>query len=626
MTSILSKRHQQTLVWVCIDLLVVFIAYSTAFAARAVSTPLDYIQSMGYIVICALLMVIVLWVFGVYKRIWSHTSGHGVTVIVNAVAVSTAVIVVPSLIIVPRPLPLSIILLGNLLSLLGFTAVRYQSRLISGLSWRWKAIWKHEFPQARTRVLIIGAGEAGQTLTWRLKHRSPDKNYEVVGFIDDDPEKQKMLVEGSPVLGTLDDIVPIAHEYKVDLIVVAVHTIKGQAFRNLLAACESTNAMIKVLPDVFAMVNARAHTPPLRDVRAEDLIGRAALTRCDAVSLAPVMGKVICITGASGSIGSELARQMMLYQPDKVILLDNNESGLHDLYTQLSTAYPDIELVVVLADITRQSSIEVVFDTYRPQIVFHAAAYKHVPMLENHPHEALRVNIDGTWCVAQLAQQYGTERFILVSTDKAVNPISVMGASKRICEFLLHTLTCKTGNTTLFAAVRFGNVLGSRGSVVPTFNQQIDSGGPVTVTHPEMTRYFMSIPEAANLIIHAACMTIGDDIFMLKMGEVVRIAELAERMIRMHGLRPYQDIQIKFTGIRPGEKMHEELFNDEELSMPTVHPHIIRIHSQSTGFDTMDFLDKLGEMIAGQTSSSAEILPILLNTIRVAQSQPISGD
>ncbi|MEP6988712.1 MAG: hypothetical protein ABI970_24135, partial [Chloroflexota bacterium] len=196
MTSILSKRHQQTLVWVCIDLLVVFIAYSTAFAARAVSTPLDYIQSMGYIVICALLMVIVLWVFGVYKRIWSHTSGHGVTVIVNAVAVSTAVIVVPSLIIVPRPLPLSIILLGNLLSLLGFTAVRYQSRLISGLNWRWKAVWNHEFPQARTRVLIIGAGEAGQTLTWRLKHRSPENTYEVVGFIDDDPDKQNMFVEG----------------------------------------------------------------------------------------------------------------------------------------------------------------------------------------------------------------------------------------------------------------------------------------------------------------------------------------------------------------------------------------------------------------------------------------------
>ncbi len=249
-----------------------------------------------------------------------------------------------------------------------------------------------------------------------------------------------------------------------------------------------------------------------------------------------------------------------------------------------------------------------------------------MPLLKNHPHEALRVNITGTWCVAQLAQKYAAERFILVSTDKAVNPVTVMGASKRICEILLHTLSCQPDNTTLFGAVRFGNVLGSRGSVVPTFNQQIDSGGPVTVTHPDMTRYFMSIPEAVNLIIHAACMTSGDDIFMLKMGEVVRITELAERMIRMHGLRPYQDIQIKFTGIRPGEKMHEELFNDEELSMPTLHPHIIRIHSPIAAFDPANFFDKIAKIIASQQNSSKEVLSILLNTIQAAQSQPISGD
>jgi len=624
MTMILSKRHQQTLWWICIDLLVVFTAYSIAFAARAVSTPLDYLRSVGTIIICAVFTVAMMQVFGIYQRIWSRTSGHGVTVIVKAVAVTTIVVVALNIIIVPRPLPLSIVLLGNLLSLAGFTALRYQSRLISGFNWRWKAIWDHKFPQQRTRVLIIGAGESGQTLTWRLKHRSPENTYEVVGFIDDDPEKQKMFVEGCPVLGTRNDIVRITREQRIDLIIVAIHTIKGQAFRDILAACESTPAMIKVVPDLFAMVNAREHTSPLRDVRAEDLIGRSALSRCDEVSLAPVTQKVVCITGASGSIGSELTRQMMLYQPRKVILLDNNESGLHDLYVYLSTAYPEIELAVVLADITIPNTIESMFATHRPQIVFHAAAYKHVPMLENHPHEALRVNIGGTRCVAQLAQKYNVERFILVSTDKAVNPVSVMGASKRVCENLLHALSNQTNNTTLFAAVRFGNVLGSRGSVVPTFYQQIDSGGPVTVTHPDMTRYFMSISEAVNLIIHAACMTTGNDIFMLKMGEVVRITELAERMIRMRGLRPYQDIQIKFTGIRPGEKMHEELFNNEEESLPTIHPHIIRIQSEMMDFNTDDFLDRLAEVMARTTTSSKEVLSALLHMIPVNQPEPVA--
>lgn len=622
MSMNLSKRHQQTLGWICIDLFVVFTAYSIAFAARAVGTTLDYLQSVGTIIICAIFTIAMLQIFGVYRRIWSRTSGHGVTVIVKTVTVTTLVVTIISVIIIPRPLPLSTVLLGNFLSLAGFTAVRYQSRLISGFSWRWKAIWDHQFPQARTRVLIIGAGESGQTLTWRLKHRSPGKTYEVVGFIDDDPEKQRMFIEGCQVIGTSKDIERIARERGIDLIVVAVHTIKGQAFRDILTACEHTNAVIKVVPDLFAMVNAREHTPSLRDVRAEDLIGRSALSRYDAVSLAPVMQKIVCITGASGSIGSELTRQIMLYQPRKVILLDNNESGLHDLYIQMSTEYPEIDLVVILADITVPSSIESVFATYHPQIIFHAAAYKHVPMLEHHPREALRVNIGGTRCVAQLAQKYKVERFILVSTDKAVNPVSVMGASKRVCEYLLHALCSQKDNTTLFAAVRFGNVLGSRGSVVPTFNQQIDSGGPVTVTHPDMTRYFMSISEAVNLIIHAACMTTGDDIFMLKMGEVVRIAELAERMIRMHGLRPYQDIPIKFTGVRPGEKMHEELFTDAEQSLPTIHPHIIRIQSHIMNFNTVDFLDSLAQLVAKGPQSSDEALSALINIIPAVEPRP----
>lgn len=616
---VLSKRHQNTIQSAGVDILVVVIAYSMVFGARTVLTPLDYINSFSYIVVAAFFMVALLYMFGVYQRIWSRTSGHGITVIVKAVVVGTIAMLVLSLLVRPRPLPLSIVLLGNILALVGFTALRYQSRLASGFVWRWKAIWEQEFPKSLTRVLIIGAGEAGQALTWRLKHRISGSPYQVIGFIDDDPDKQRMFVEGCPVLGTRDDIVLIANKHRVDLIVVAVHNISGQDFRAILSACEDTNAMVKVVPDLFALVNTKYHAPTLRDVRPEDLIGRSTITRHDEIDLGAVTNKLVCITGAAGSIGSELSRQIMLYHPTKLILVDNNESGLHDLVTELSTAYPRVELVVVLADITIRKTMQSVFVRHRPEIVFHAAAYKHVPMLEHHPHEALRVNIEGTRCVAELASLYQVERFVLISTDKAVRPASIMGASKRICELLLHSLSSQPDCSTLFTAVRFGNVVGSRGSVVPTFDQQIENGGPVTVTHPEMTRYFMSISEAVNLIIHSACLTQGDDIFMLKMGEVVRIVELAERMIRMRGLRPYKDIDIKFSGIRPGEKMHEELFDNSEESLPTPHPHIIRIQSWEQQFESDEFIAQLDAFLETMPEESSRVKAKLLKIINAAR-------
>ncbi len=357
--------------------------------------------------------------------------------------------------------------------------------------------------------------------------------------------------------------------------------------------------------------------PLLRNVEPEDLIGRKPITRSKEVDLSAITHKTILITGAAGSIGSELSRQIVDYQPTKVVLLDNNESGLHDLVTEISTLCPGIDLTPVLADITLADVIEDIFQHYRPQIVFHAAAYKHVPMLQYYPREALRVNVTGTLSVAKCAGEYGAERFVLISTDKAVNPSSVMGASKRIGELFLHALSIQGNYQTLFTSVRFGNVLGSRGSVIPTFTRQIESGGPVTVTHPDMTRYFMSIPEAANLIIHAACLTKGDGIYMLKMGEVVRIVELAERMIRMRGLRPYKDIHIQFTGIRPGEKMHEELHDAFELPTETIHPNIVHLKSWTDQFDTQLFLDGLHQVLSNRPTSESEMLKALLRIINV---------
>lgn len=612
----LSHRHRRIFAWMLVDALIVFAAYSAVFLIQALTTQHDFFRSVWAFAAAALVMVTMLFLFGVYQRLWSHTSGHGITVILNAVIAATVliclfVIIQPA----PRSLRLSLVILGNILACAGFVAIRYRSRLVSGLSWRWRAIWHHEFPQQPNRVLIIGAGEAGQTLAWRFKHRFSGHNYKIVGFIDDDPDKQNMYVEGCRVLGTRRDLIAIAEKNNVDLIVVAVHNISGADFREILSLCEHTGAMIKVVPDVLALVKDKHSTTLLRDVQAEDLIGRTAITRHEGIDLSSIQHRVIMITGAAGSIGSELSRQVLNYMPRKVVLLDNNESGLHDLLIELQARCPQAEIIAALADITLYNAINAIYAKHHPQIVFHAAAYKHVPMLEDYPAEGVRTNILGTRNVAELARDFGVERFVLISTDKAVNPSSVMGASKRICELLLYALDCEGKGDTIYTSVRFGNVLGSRGSVVPTFNRQIDSGGPVTVTDPEMTRYFMSIPEAVNLIIHAAAMTEGDDVFILKMGEVVRIVELAERMIRLRGLRPYKDIEILFTGTRPGEKMHEELFNEFESAVETKHPHIMKHNTWPRNFDCSTFNTKLDRLLQMDFASVENPLQELLRVI-----------
>lgn len=611
---------------VLIDLCIILIAYTIATATWALNDVLNLQAAAVFVGIIAVVLIAMLRVFRVYQRIWSRTSGHDVAVIINAVVVATLIVLPVTLLLPQSPLPIQVVLLGNLLALCGFVGLRYRSRLASSLIWRWKAVVRRQFPKVRTRVLIIGAGESGQTLAWRFKHRFSNGNYQIIGFIDDDPDKQNMYVEGCRVIGTRKDIVQLAESLNIDLIVVAVHKISGRDFREVLNACENTKALIKVVPDLEALVNAKHSTVLLRDVQAEDLIGRTTVSRHEAVDLSAVMNKVILITGAAGSIGSELSRQIMLYNPTKAILLDNNESGLHDLITELRARYRSIDFEPALADITIRPTLRAVFERHRPQIVFHAAAYKHVPMLEYYPREALRVNIGGTRNVAELASDFKVERFVLISTDKAVKPTSIMGASKRICEMMLLALAQSGDCLTVFSSVRFGNVLGSRGSVVPTFNRQIDSGGPVTVTHQDMTRYFMSIPEAVNLIIHAACLTNGNDIFVLRMGEDVRIVELAERMIRLRGLRPYKDIEIKFTGVRPGEKMHEELFHSDEQPVETLHPNILKV---DTGSDTVKwetFWSSIDDLLSDTPDNQPNVLGKLLELIDPDQTQAESVD
>ncbi|MCI0709911.1 MAG: polysaccharide biosynthesis protein [Chloroflexi bacterium] len=616
------RRHAG---WFLVDVVIISLSYLIAFYLRATIGSFQKLFEVPTFNLFVIIITIVyLYAFGVYHRIWSRTSGDEVTILIGAVFASMITILFVQIAFLDRrPLPVSVIILGNALALVALVMARYRSRAIRGLKWRWRAVWKQEFPALRVNVLIVGAGESGQNVAKRLKHHESEHlRFRVIGFIDDDEHKQNMFVEGCRVIGNRTDIPFLGKQHNIGLIIMAIHNISGHQFRDIINYCEKTDARIKVAPDMIAVVNAQNGEPLLRDLTAEDYLGRKPIEKDENVDFSPIIDKTILVTGAAGSIGSELCRQLAAdYAPQRLLLLDTNESGIYDLIKDLHLLLStETELVPVLCDITRRDKLQKVFETYRPDVVFHAAAYKHVPMLETYPDEALRVNIQGTLNVSQLAKDFSVERFVLISTDKAVNPSSVMGASKRICELLVLALANGPG-TTLFTAVRFGNVLASRGSVVPIFQRQIDMGGPVTVTDKSMTRYFMSIREAVNLILHASCLTSGKDLFMLKMGEEVRILDLAERMIRMRGLRPYVDIPIIFTGRRPGEKLQEELSNHFEHSLSTIHLDIVKLMELGEDFEPQHFIKTVCSLLDSGFSNERLPLAQLNDIIGLAQRQ-----
>lgn len=611
-------RYARTLRWMTADAVLVIGAFTFSYSLRSIVSHIAYGEYFPFILASTVIILASLYFHGVYRRLWHRSSGHNSTIIVRAVMIATVILWVLDLLITPRPMPISILLAGCILSLGLLVGVRYRSRLLTGALWRFNAIFnrfrKGIVNPDQTRVLIIGAGESGQLTAMRFRYH---KQIKVVGFIDDDPEKWHMYVEDCPVLGPREEIPQIAEAQNVDLIVLAIHNIDGIEFRDILRYCEKSSARIKLIPDMVALVTAENDHPPLRDVTPEDLIGRSIVTRHESVDLSPVMGRTVLVTGGAGSIGSELCRQMATYEPTRLIILDNNESALYDVQIELKSKFPDIEVHSVLMDVTHGDKIRQLFREMRPQIVFHTAAYKHVPMLERYPHEAIRVNVGGTLNVARAALDFGAERFVLISTDKAVKPSNVMGASKRLCELLVCGLAESTDDKrTLFTSVRFGNVLGSRGSVVPTFTRQIEAGGPVTVTDKDMKRYFMSIAEAVNLVIHAACLTKGNDLYILRMGEEVRILDIAEQMIRMRGLVPYTDIQIVFVGVRPGEKLNEELHTDDETVDETIHPHIMKLGGSAFTDRPERVLDGVRKLVTEGLKPGVEPLEQVMNIIQ----------
>ena len=513
----------------------------------------------------ALAFILANWLLGIYRIAWRYAS------VIEAVrlgaAVMVATIVVTGINVLPRTrdIPLSVTLVSGPLSFLAMSFVKLSPRLLA-----------HR-PTLRDvdgvqRVLIAGAGATGQFVArefqqhrvWRLRP---------VGFVDDDTGKRGSRIHGVPVLGAIADLPRIARRVEADLVAIALPSVSGAKVREIAALAEAANVPVRMVPGLPEVVRDNLSVGQLRELTVEDLLGREPVEIDFAGCAAVVHNASVLITGAAGSVGTELARQALALGPAALHLLDINESGLHDLQVELAPARGECDIKLWIGSVAERAKTAQVFSQARPDLVFHAGAYKHVDLMELHPDEAFRANVVGTLNVCQAADLYGARKLVFISTDKSVHPASVYGATKRVGELLVQAMAERS--ETVFCTVRFGNVIGSRGSVVPTFWRQIASGGPVTLTHPEMMRYFLTIPEAVSLVIQAAAFARQGQTFMLDMGEEVRIADLAERMIRLKGLRPGEDIPIVYTGLRPGEKLREVLVADHEEVRPTSHPKVL---------------------------------------------------
>lgn len=561
----------------CAFYLALFIRFDGHCTAQGLKTLARYVLPITFI------YIIINTAFGIYRRLWGYGNIRDVVFLSGTVGLGTLILIVGNVFVFPRYyddcLSTGCLIIGGLLTLVLSTIVKYRSQLITMffIPWSWPAGSNLE------RVLIVGVNETTQQLATQMYLGKSKLKYELVGFIDDDPDGQGMSVNGVKILGTPDQIRTLVRDEQIDVIIIARRPSDREEMWRLISTCQETTAQVKVLPNnMVEFIEGRYKDPlTLRDVSIEDILGRTPAT-VDVESCQRILAdKVVLVTGAAGSIGSELCRQILRFKPRLLLALDNNETGLHELQLEVRDSQTSSQSVI--ADITDWRKMERVFQRYRPQVVFHAAAYKHVPLVECHPDEALRVNVMGTVIVSEMARRYEAERFVFISTDKAVNPCCVMGASKRIGELWVKSLSERSD--TIFTAVRFGNVIGSRGSVVPTFARQIELGAPLTITHPEMSRFFMSIPEAANLVLQSAAFAQSNEIFMLEMGEEVSILDLAHRMIRLKGLRIHKDIQIEFIGVRPGEKLHEELAYNQESREETPHPSIWRLQSPNSLMD-----------------------------------------
>lgn len=510
--------------------------------------------------------------FGVTRLSWRYLNMRDTVQVLVAVAIPTAVVVTLRLtMLFPQAsggvIPLGVLAMNFPLAFLGLVGVRASRRLWAERQDRRKRVTDGD----RHRVLLIGAGEAGVIVARELKRR-PDLGLQPVGFLDDDALKTGTVIAGIPVLGTTADLGRIAEYKRVKRALITIANAPGHQIRRITELCRDAGLDTKIIPGIYEIVGDKVNLSRVREVAIEDLLGREPVKLDEAIVAASIRSRVVLVTGAGGSIGSELCRQICRFGPERLILLERFENALFEIHRELMATFPHVPVEPRIGDVTDLARMTRVFEADRPELVVHAAAHKHVPMMEWNPGEAAKNNVGGTRIVADLADRCGVQRFVLVSTDKAVNPTSVMGATKRVAEIYIQALSQRS--STKFVTVRFGNVLGSAGSVIPIFREQIARGGPVRVTHPDMRRYFMTIPEASQLVLQAGAMGQGGEIFILDMGEPVKIVDLARDLITLSGLRPDEDIEIEFSGVRPGEKLFEELSTAAEVADKTKHPKV----------------------------------------------------
>ena len=501
------------------------------------------------------LIFFVIW--KLYRSVWRYASANELVNIVGAtVCASLAQFVYCKF--TDNRMPRSYSVLYFFLLTLAICCIRFGYRILRLINNKRMNLLGKEHC---VNVMIIGAGAGGDMILKEIEN-SRYLSMRAKCIIDDQPGCHGKLMRGVPIVGGRESILDAVGRYSIDEIIFAIPSAGVQTRKEILDICKESGCKLRTIPGTYQLINGDVSVSSLKEVEIEDLLGREPIRINTEEVLEHVGGKVVLVTGGGGSIGSELCRQLVAHHPKQLIILDIYENNAYDIQQELIRKYPDLDLVVLIASVRNKERIDSIFETYRPNIVYHAAAHKHVPLMEDSPHEAIKNNVFGTYKVAQAADRYGVDKFVLISTDKAVNPTNIMGASKRLCEMLIQSMNRNSG--TNYVAVRFGNVLGSNGSVIPLFKKQIAEGGPVTVTHPDIIRYFMTIPEAVSLVLQAGAYAKGGEIFVLDMGEPVKILDLATNLIKLSGYRVGEDIQIVFTGLRPGEKMYEELLMNEE--------------------------------------------------------------
>ncbi len=556
-----------------------------------------------------LISLAIFYFYGMYHRIWHYARLRDLVALIGAVTLSQALVFTIA-VMKGNSMPSSIAILTWIFTLGGIGTSRLMFKVNIDLVTESKG--------DRNNVLIVGAGDAGAMLVRELEQNATATT-NIIGFVDDDEKKRNGRLAGFPILGTVNELPQVVKANKVDEIVIAIPSADGDTIRHIDGKCRQTGAKVSIMPGIYEMVSNEVGMGEMREIRLEDLLRRKPIHLDFAKITNYIAGKTVLITGAGGSIGSEIARQISRVGAKEIILLGRGENSIYEIHQELKRKFPEQAYHTVIANITDKERMAKVFKLFHPQVVFHAAAHKHVPLMEIQPDEAIRNNVFGTQNVAELADKNHAEIFVLISTDKAVNPTSVMGATKRTAELVLQEINQRSN--TKFVTVRFGNVLGSRGSVVPLFEKQIAAGGPVTVTDKEMTRFFMTIPEAVQLVLQAGSQAEGGEVFLFDMGKPVKIKDMAEDLIRLHGLTPDKDIKIVYTGLRPGEKLYEELLTSEEGTTSTKHKKIFKAQIQP--LDENDLQQSL--QILKDTNDKQVILKTLKHMIPTYKSKQLES-